>query len=310
MFRVAGAALLRGEFNAPWAVESPPASAIAGMLHAGTKRLIIFHIVAAGSCWVETDRRDRRLLQQGDVVGFPHGQSHRIGSGDVDAIPFSSLMPPPPWTELPVVRHGRSGERTHIVCVYLTCDSLLFQPFLAALPNLLIVPRDRGMSGPWFEANLRYLVEEAVRARPGTACMMARMTELLFIEALRIHMAGLQQEDTGWLAGLNDRYTGRALTMFHRRPAEPWTIALLAREVGLSRSALARHFQRLLKISPIQYLMIWRLHLAAQALLDGRETIAAVAARVGYQSEEGFSRAFKRCFGSSPAEWRESRSPP
>jgi AraC family transcriptional regulator, alkane utilization regulator len=138
--------------------------------------------------------------------------------------------------------------------------------------------------------------------------MMARLTELLFIEMLRNQMAQLRDEDVGWLAALNDRCAYRALNLFHSRPADPWTVETLAREIGVSRSALMRRFHRYLNMSPIRYLAAWRLHLAAQALRDSNDPIALVAEGVGYESEEGFSRAFKRYFGAAPAAWRQAQA--
>jgi AraC-like DNA-binding protein len=307
VFRVTGAALLRAEFNAPWGCDNPPASAVARLLHPGATRLIIFHVVAQGSCWVEVDGQERRVLQEGDIVGFPHGHAHRMGNGAVELVPIASLFPPPPWMHLPVLTHGGRGELTRILCIYLHCDLLLFDPFLASLPTVLVVRRDAGPAGQWFDANVRYLVSEAFKSRPGTSCMMARLTELLFIEILRRCMAELRDEDVGWLAALKDRYLCRALTAFHTRPTEQWTVQMLAHEVGLSRSALIRRFEVLLDMSPIRYLATWRLHLAAHALRDGRP-IATIAEEAGYGSTEAFSRAFKRCFGTSPAAWRQLRA--
>jgi AraC-like DNA-binding protein len=307
VFRVSGAALLRGEFGAPWAWQAPPARAIGNMLHRGAAHLIVFHIVADGSCWVEVDGEARRRLRQGDIVGFPHGEAHRMGNGVAEPIALPSLLPPPPWTEPPVLHHGGSGARTQIVCTYLRSDPLLFPPFLASLPSLLIVRGEAGPRGAWFTASMRYLVDQAVKGGPGTACVTARLTELLFVEMLRRHMTRLGEEDVGWFAALNDRHAGRALASLHRRPAAPWTVATVAHAAGLSRSALMRRFDRLLGMSPMRYLAAWRLHLAAQALGDGEASVAAVAAEVGYGSEEGFSRAFKRQFGAAPATWRQAR---
>lgn len=306
VFRVTGAAMMRAEFNAPWSCDTPTASAIADLLHPGATRLIIFHIVAEGSCWVEVDGEERCMLSEGDIVGFPHGHAHRMGSGEVEPVPLASLFPPAPWAELPVLVHGGDGAPTRIVCIYLHCDLLLFGPFLASLPTLLVVRRQEGSPGQWFEANTRYLVAEAAQGRPGGSCLMARLTELLFIEILRRYMTQLREEDIGWLAALNDRNTCRALNAFHSRPAEVWTVEMLAREAGLSRSALVRRFHRLLCLSPMRYVATWRLHLAAQAVRDGSETFAMIAEQAGFGSEEAFSRAFKRCFGSSPSAWRRS----
>jgi AraC family transcriptional regulator, alkane utilization regulator len=306
VFRVTGAALLRAEFTSPWGCDNPPASAVASLLHPGAARLIIFHIVSEGRCWVEVDGHERCMLEEGDIVGFPHGHAHRMGNGRVDLVPIASLFPPPPWRELPVLRHGGTGALTRVLCIYLRCDLLLFGPFLAGLPEVLVIRRDDGASGQWFNANMRYLVDEATRGKPGASCLMARLTELLFIEMLRRHMAQLRPEDGGWLAALKDRHICRSLTALHLRPSEAWSVEALAREAGLSRSALIRRFDRLLAISPMRYLATWRLHLAAQALRDGTENIASVAWQSGYGSEEAFSRAFKRCFGASPAVWRRS----
>ena len=136
VFRVAGAALLRAEFNAPWGYDNPPAGAVARLLHPGASRLIIFHIVAEGNCWVEIEGHERCMLHEGDIVGLPHGHAHRMGNGDVAPVPIASLFPPPPWTALPVLTHGGSGELTRVVCIYLRCDLFLFDPFLASLPEI------------------------------------------------------------------------------------------------------------------------------------------------------------------------------
>ena len=305
VFHVTGAALLRGEFGAPWAWHAPSSSEIANLLHPGATQLIIFHVVAEGSCWVEVDGEERCMLRSGDIVGFPHGHPHRLGSGKAELIPIASLFPALPWMDLPVVAHGGTGERTHIVCVYLRCDLLSFEPFLASLPNLIIVRRDQGPSGQWFDANMRYLVAEAVRARPGTSCMMARLTELLFIEMLRLQMAQLREEDVGWLAALNDRYTYRALNLFHSRPADRWTVETLAREVGLSRSALVRRFDRMLNMSPIRYLATWRLSSSRRGPARRQQSHRGDRERggilIGGRLQQGFQTLFRhraRCLAA------------
>ncbi len=305
VFRVTGAVLLRGDFRAPWSWVTPEARAIAAMLHPGATRLLIFHIVAEGSCWVEIANMPRLRLQQGDVVGFPHGHAHSMGEGDgATCVPIASLFPPQPWTELPVLRQGGSGALTRIVCVYLHCDDLIFNPLLDSLPNLLVAHPHRDGEAQWLNTNLRYIIAEANRATAGSACLLARMTELLFIELLRTHLIALGERDVGWLAALKDRHVSRVLHLFHSEPARRWSKATLARQAGLSRSALDERFRTLLAISPGRYLTRWRLQRAAQALRHTRAGVGQIAADVGYGSEEAFSRAFKRFTGSSPAAWR------
>lgn len=308
VFRVTGAALLRGEFKAPWAWQAPPASAIAAMLHPGAARVMLMHIVAEGSCWVEVDGMPRRQLAQGAIVGFPLGSAHRMGAGDAAAcVPMTSLVPAPPWTELPVLVHGENGTMTRIVCVYLRCDELPFNPIMASLPPLLVVAPDEHAASRWIEASVPYIVAEATSGRPGGACLVSRLTELLFIEILRRHIAGLRDTDTGWLAALGDRYMARALAALHARPAHPWTVAELARHAGLSTTALAQRFHRILDATPMHYLALWRLQLGAQALTGTDKSIAAIADEVGYGSEAAFSRAFKHLTGASPGAWRGAR---
>lgn len=308
VFRVTGAALLRGEFTAPWAWEAPPASAIAQMLHPGATRVMLLHIVAEGSCWIEAEGFPRRLLPEGAVVGFPLGHAHRMGAGsEARSIPVASLFPPAPWTELPVLRHGANGALTRLVCVYLRYDELLFDPVFSALPAVLAVAPREELATQWIEASTRYIVAEASAGRPGSASVVSRLTELLFIEILRAHIASLRGGASGWFAALADRHLARALAALHARPAHAWSIAELARQVGLSRSALVQRFHGVLQTSPMRYLAQWRLQLAAQALQSSDRAIAQVAADVGYGSEEAFSRAFKRATGQAPAGWRRAR---
>lgn len=308
VFRATGAALLRGDFSAPWAWSAPPARAIAALLHPGATRLVIFHVVAEGTCWVESEGDSRHELQAGDVVCFPHGHAHRMGAGAaLQCVPVSALFPPKPWTELPVLQHGGSGTPTRIVCVYLRCDDLLFNPLLDSLPAVLVARPSQGATVQWMKANLQYLIAEASSGSAGSACLLARMTELLFIEMLRIHLSGLEEQATGWLAGLKDRHVGRVLHLFHSDPGRAWTAAALATEAGLSRSALNERFREILGTSPAKYLATWRLQLAAQALEHTQESVAQIAERSGFGSEEAFSRAFRRFAGEPPASWRRRR---
>jgi AraC-like DNA-binding protein len=145
------------------------------------------------------------------------------------------------------------------------------------------------------------------RPQPGSASLIGRLTELLFIEVLRSHIAVLREHDVGWLAALGDRQVGRALEALHSRLGDAWTAAKLARNVGMSRSALDERFRGFLGMSPMRYLSVWRLHAAAHALRTSQTTISDVAADAGYGSDEAFSRAFKRLFGVSPGAWRSGK---
>jgi AraC family transcriptional regulator, alkane utilization regulator len=138
--------------------------------------------------------------------------------------------------------------------------------------------------------------------------VLGRLSELLFIDFVRHYFESLPEGRTGWLAGLRDQFVGRALASLHADPARAWTIESLARDVGLSRSALAERFTSFVGQPPMQYLANWRMQCAAGLLMIGTENVATVAERVGYESEAAFNRAFKKIVGVPPGEWRRGKA--
>jgi AraC-like DNA-binding protein len=203
--------------------------------------------------------------------------------------------------------HGGGGTATRFICGYLACNRSLFRPLLEALPRMLRIRVADGQAAALLRDLFRAGARESSASQPGAGSMLARLAELLFVEALRSYIGTLPPNGKGWLAGVRDAQVGRALALLHGDPGKAWTVDELAREVALSRSALAERFSELVGESPMQYLIRWRLALAAQVLRDGREPIARVAERSGYESEASFSRAFKREFGAPPAAWRKAR---
>ncbi len=192
-----------------------------------------------------------------------------------------------------------------MICIYLYCDELLFNPILTRLPEQLVVRPQRD-AAPWIDATLSYIISESTAGRPGSSGVISRLTELMFIEILHQYIADARAGDTGWLAALGDKHVACALQAFHATPARLWTMPELALHVGLSRSALVERFRRFLAITPLSYLGLWRLQLAAQALQSTDKSVATIAADVGYKSEEAFSRAFKRYTGATPTAWRRA----
>jgi transcriptional regulator GlxA family with amidase domain len=190
------------------------------------------------------------------------------------------------------------------VCGYLTWDPLLGGPILESLPPMLKVNVRTDRSGRWLEESILHLVDEAASGSAGSEAMLAKLSEALIVDTLRRYVAGLPDQSTGWLAGARDPVVGKSLALLHRRAQHPWTIAELATEVGVSRSALVERFTRYLSDPPMTYLTGWRLRLAAQALTSSSKGVADIAAAVGYESEAAFNRAFKRAFGAPPARYR------
>jgi transcriptional regulator GlxA family with amidase domain len=186
----------------------------------------------------------------------------------------------------------------------MTCEPDLSRIFLGGLPPVLKVNIGNDAAGQWLEQSIRYSVGTMDGTQPGGAAVLAKLSELLFIETLRRYIILLPKEQTGWLAGARDPEVGKSLALMHRRPTHPWTIAALAKEVGISRSVLAERFRCYLSETPIAYLTRWRLQLGAQLLRSTSHSVAEIAAEVGYESEPAFNRAFKREFSLPPARFR------
>lgn len=252
------------------------------------------------------DGADPVRLTAGEVVLLPHGDPHVMASAcDIKAVPAWDVYTPPPPGEVVGLRCGGGGEITRIVCGFLACEKGPCNPLLDSLPPILRVNVRADPTASWIEASLRFGACEAAAQRSGGATVLAKLSELLFVEAVRSFIESLPAEQTGWLAGLRDRFVGRALALIHARPAHPWTVEELGRGVGLSRSALAERFATVLGQPPAQYLTRWRLQLAAQKLRAGQgRAVAKIAEEVGYESEAAFNRAFKREIGIPPAAWR------
>jgi AraC-like DNA-binding protein len=323
VIRLSGAIFFRAELTAPFAIESPPPPRLAARLLPAAECLALFHVLAQGQCWVVPDGETPFRMEQGDVVIFPHSHPHvmtsRVGTAPTS---LDGILPETATDELPRVTFGGGGPTTRFVCGYLQCDQR-FNPLMGALPVLLWIRRRQGVTelestghgpgrravtlppdaGAWLTTTLGYLLAEVAAIQPGSRAMLARLAELLYVEVLRRYAHHLPVGQTGWLAGLSDPQVGRALRMLHGDPAQAWTVETLARAAGVSRSGLALRFTELIGESPMHYLTAWRMHLARQILRENRFAIPEVAARVGYNSETAFNRAFKRSAGVPPGAW-------
>lgn len=309
---LASAVFLRGEFSDPWAFASTDAATLCQIVQPGARRLILFHVAVEGMFTIRLDSGERATARPGDAVVLPYCDQHSMGyPDDAPPVPIASLLPMPPWHEMPVVRHGGGGQPTRIMCGYLHCDDLLFNPVLRALPRLIHVRPSSDQAAQWREASLRYVVEQASRPGGRGAALLARLPELVLVDCLRQYAEGLPPQQTGWLAALKDPMLGRAIMLLHAQPATAWTVDRLASSVAVSRSVLADRFVQTLGVAPMRYLTHWRLQLAANLLRDQPQLgMAAIAERVGYESEAAFSRAFKRHLGVSPAVWRKGADTP
>jgi AraC-like DNA-binding protein len=316
--RLRGAVFFYVTGSSEWAAEAPSAKEIAPLLMRGVEHVMEYHAVAQGSCWAGIPDGPSVQLFAGDVVMFPHGDAHVVSSvpgmrGNPDLSWFSSAE----IAQLPL-RLSLNGQNevrstpplecaddTTIVCGFLGCDLQPFNPLIAALPRLMHLRATD--TDAWIAKFTAQAVAESHAQRPGGEAMLARMSEMMFVDAVRRYADHLPAQSAGWLAGLRDRFVGRALGLMHEQPAQDWTIDELGRRIGLSRSALHERFVQLIGVPPMQYLAQWRMQAAARLLLETRATVAAIALDVGYDSEAAFARAFKRLVGKPPAAWRRER---
>jgi len=316
--RLRGAVFFYVSGHRGWAAEAPHGRDIAPLMARGIDHVIEYHVVARGSCWAGIPGGASVQLSTGDIVLFPHGDAHVISSapglrGIRDLARFSSVQ----HERLPV-RVAFEGENVlaevppedaadaTIVCGFLGCDLQPFNPLIVALPRLMHLRA--GSADGWLAGFVQLAVAESHARRPGSEAMLARMSEMMFVDAVRRYAETLPPDSSGWLAGLHDRFVGRALALMHQRPAHDWTIDELGREAGLSRSALHERFTHIMGLPPMQYLAQWRMQAASRRLLETRATVAEIALEVGYESEAAFARAFKRLVGAPPATWRRERA--
>jgi len=303
--RLDGALYLDAEFTAPWCVEAQFGLHTAANHLPRSEHIAFFHVLTDGTCRSRLiDGGEVLDLKPGDILMFPHDHPHLMGS-DVSLPPAErSQVPDKRGGGMYRIEHGGGGAMTRFVCGYLACDPRVCRPLFSALPRMLRV--SIGEDAAWLLQMLRVGVQESLAQGPGARSLLAKLAELMFVEAIRRFASSQPADQRGWLAGLRDRHVGRALALLHGKPAHPWTVDSLAREVALSRSAFAERFVELIGEPPMQYLTRWRLALAAQRLRTGNDTIARVAEHAGYESEAAFNRAFKREFGMPPSAWRKS----
>ncbi|MGH2703986.1 MAG: AraC family transcriptional regulator [Actinomycetota bacterium] len=305
--RLEGAIFLRAEYTESWALDGQGGPTFAAMMHPGAERLVLFHVIASGRCWVSLPDDERYWASAGEVILLPYGDAFLMG-GVEPATPthITSLVPMPPWTEMPIVRCGGGGTRTDVVCGFLYSEDLLFDPAMAVFPPAFVVRPPEGPAKSWFDASIAYALEES--SGRSSAPASTRLPELLLVEALRLHLSTAPASERGWIVGLRDPVLAPAMAGMHRSPERKWTVGELAAEASVSRSVLDSRFREVLGLSPIRYLNEWRMHLAQELLAATDTTVATIARRVGYDAEVAFSRAFKRGHGCSPSQWRGGRS--
>jgi AraC-like DNA-binding protein len=305
--RLSGGVFLNAEFSAPWCMIGQMSPEHCGPLLGRAVALIPYHYVVSGVLSIAEPGQPAQQVKSGEVVLFPRNDLYLMGS-DVSLPPVSaaSVIVPEGDKMALTVRHGGGGDALQMVCGFLGCDSDLTNPIVSTLPSAMILKVEDTPAADWIRSTFQYAAYEVVNGRTGSTAVLSKLSELLFVEAVRQYVQGLPEEQSGWLAGLRDPAVSRALALMHADFVRDWTVDELGREVGVSRSAFAERFTRMIGVAPMHYLADWRLQVAAQKLRDTGELLGRISEQVGYESEAAFSRAFKKKFGAAPATWRRA----
>lgn len=279
------------EMSASWSLELP------------VSQFAYFHVVARGGGWLKLKQQKKPLpLASGDLVIVPHGGGHVICDN----------LKTPPLTLEQFLRSGERGEFRHagddsttlLICGVFQFDNADNTPLLKHLPSVIRVPGNLGQADEWLAGTLNHLASEARHPRPGAETMISRLTDIIFVHAIRYWIE--EQRPGGWLGALRDRQIGAALGLMHREPQRRWSVATLAGEVAMSRSQFAERFRTLVGETPLNYLTKWRMYSAATLMTRDNLNVSEVAARVGYDSETAFSKAFKRHYDVAPGAYKRA----
>jgi AraC-like DNA-binding protein len=311
VMHLTGGVFLHAEFFAPWCIAARVTPEHCAPVLGRASHLIVYHYVVEGDLRIRVEGEDGEgvVIGAGEVVLLPRNDLHLVGS-DLSLTPVagSEIIKPPTDGGLFSIHYGGHGRRTRLVCGFLGCASAEGNPVISTLPPLLKLELEQGGAAEWIRSTFRYAADEVSAGRPGSETVLAKLSELLFVETVRRYAEALPDGQTGWLAGLREPYVARALALLHGDITRRWTVDDLGREVGLSRSALADRFIRLIGVPPMHYLAGWRMQVATQTLRNTSASLAQAAEIVGYDSEAAFSRAFKKAFGAAPATWRRQNS--
>lgn len=271
-----------------------------GVSTTGSEEAAIFHVLTRGAATLRTGE-EAHALRAGDLVVLPHGDPHELVEGEALVVPLRTLPTVSSERALPCVVGGGPGDATEILCGTFRFGPAGRRWLLPLLPRALVVRRGDGHAAAFLEATLRLLEHEAVGASPGSDLLVARLSDVLLVHVLR---AFAERGDAGWLAALADPHLGPLMRRVHQEPGGDWTADRMARAAGLSRTVLFQRFDATMGRTPADWLLDWRMTLAAEALRAGDEPVASLAGRLGYSSEASFSRAFRRVHGLPPATFR------
>ncbi len=293
LVNVSGSLFSRADLDAPWGV------------HSRRMPSAIFHVVVRGAGFVTVDDEPTPVpFRAGDMIVLPHGDAHTMTDlPGRQALPMEELVAPPGPDGLPCLALHGEGPRTSLLCGTFLLSPDAEDHLLPQLPRL-IHAQGGAPTAAWLDQTLRVMADEVESGRPGSATVVARLADILFVQVLRAWLQEPDADRRGWLAALADPHLAKALALVHDAPAEPWTAEILARAAGLSRTVFYERFTAQVGESPAAYLTRWRMVVARAWMRRTGASLGEVAERVGYRSQAAFHKAFKRVVGTNPGAWR------
>jgi AraC-like DNA-binding protein len=299
--RMSGTFYCRSELCAPWGVTVP---SMPGHMW--------FHIVLEGAAWLEVgESGDGQMLRHGMLALLPRDCVHSMRSApDVPTQDVTRLAREKVNDRYEVLRYGAGGARTTLFCGAVRFADQMARTLVEALPAAMVIDVSDSPQMDWMQSTLRLIAAEAQALQPGHEAVLTRLGDVLAIQAIRAWIQAYPPVRTGWIAALQDRKIGRAIALIHEDPGRAWTLAEVAREVAMSRSAFAARFSEVVGEPMMHYLTRWRMHVALESLRHNGTPVAEVAEKLGYRSKAAFSRAFKRVVAKSPGAVRRRRSAP
>jgi AraC-like DNA-binding protein len=299
MLKPRGHALCYSEMSAPWAISLPTD---------GYARFHVIEVIEHSAAWLRVEgARELTPLASGDLVIVPHGHGHVLADCPKTEPVLIDRLIKGKADSANLLQHGGGGAQTLMACGSFQFVNGDYNPLLAVLPPLIHIPSGREQLDEWLEPTLKMLAYEAGRPRPGSETLVARLIDIILVQAVRVWFEERSHDRGGWLGALRDPQIGAAIGLIHREPQRNWSVSALAREVAMSRSIFAAKFSSLVGEPPLTYLTRWRLWQASRLLAEGNLSVGETALRVGYESEAAFSKAFKRHFGQSPLAYRRGQ---
>lgn len=298
---------LDAHFTAPWCIAARVGPEDCGQFVPVPGAIIAFHYVYQGECRLRVEGGPAIPVFAGDVVIMPRNENHLLDSGHgLSSTVADDLIQPGKDGGLATIHCGGGGDSTRMVCGFLGCD-LQYSPLLSLLPAVIKLSLPDPISASWFDSSFKLAAREMTFDEHSATPKLAKLTELLFVDAMQQFIRATTRESHSWFSALPDPRIMRALSLLHEKPRHRWTSEELAGAIGMSRSAFAAKFTELTGLPPMRYLALQRLRFASQRLLHSTDQLAKIAFDTGYESEAAFNRAFKREYGLPPATWREAR---